>query len=108
MDPVPVLLGHVKKAQAAGDPGVIDQNVNLAEGVHGFGDHGLDIGQPAHIGLDEQAATVVGADLGGGLLAAGLVNLGPHHMGALPGVAQRDRLPHPGPDPGDKRDFVLE
>ena len=108
MNPVPVCLGDIKKPQAFGHTGIIDQNINPAKGFHCGGDHGVDVFYPAHVGFDKQTAAVMGADLSRGLLAGDFIDFRAHDMSALFGTPQGNGLAHAGPNPGHDSNLLFE
>ena len=108
MNPVPVCLADIKKPQAFGDTGIIDQNIDPAKGFHGGGDHGINVFHPSHVCFDKQAAAVVGTHLSRGLSAGDLIDFCAHDMGALFGTPQGNGLAHAGPNTRHDGDLLFE
>ena len=94
LDPVPQLLGHRQELVEWADAGVIDEDVEAAEGGDRLGDHRLDLGLDRDIGRDGDGLSSLRRDRGhdsGGVLVAGFGRVGvDDDFGAGFGQAQAD------------------
>ena len=95
--------------------GVVDDDVDPAEAVHGGADGAGDVVVVADIADQRQRPAAGGLDLfGGGVdgalqLGVGLAGLGQqHHVGAVPGRAQRDGQADAAAAAGDEDGAVPE
>ena len=92
---VPVLERRVAERAGSGDPRVVDEQVDAAEGQHG-GVHGLGHrGLVGHVG-DDAGRTVRTAELGGDLADLRLVEVGDDDVGPLGGERPGGREPDAG------------
>ena len=102
---VPVGLGGLEQRLGERQAGVVDDEVDAAEGEHGRVDRGL---RPASSSVTSAAtpiATSRAADLGGGGLARfAQVEVGDDDAGALGGEPVGDGLADAGAGAGDERD----
>ncbi len=103
---VPIGLGELDAVGAADDAGVVDQDVDLAEGGDGLVDHALDRFDRAEVGLDRQELATRGFDqgLGFGRRAAA----GGGDVGAGLGQRHGHGLSKTGVGAGDEGDLAFE
>ena len=97
-------LQHV--AVAMGVAGIVDHDVDAAEGVHGRTHHLVELGSLRDVGLTPQIAAV--ADLAGDALGALGVQIGDDDPGALLGEAPRHAFAEAGGRAGDDRNLVFQ
>ena len=87
VDAVPIGLGQVHDVGVAGDPGIVDDDVEPAQFGDRARDHPIDAGDIAAIGFDRQGAMLVGCQRPGHFLHQRAVDVDRHHDGA--GFGQR-------------------
>ena len=91
------------------DAGVVDQDVEPAEGFFGFGEETADVGLIGEVGLHGDGLAAVALDLThnavGTVLARAVVD---DDGGALGGEVQRDRGADPLGRPRDHRDLSFQ
>jgi hypothetical protein len=106
MDAVPVRLGQVHDVGAAGHPGVVHQDVDLAVGLDHMPHHAVDVGHVTNIRLHAQGAALRRADLvrRGLRLVAG--DVGHNHRGPRLGQRLRGRLADALGRPGHQRHLM--
>ena len=116
-DRVPLLLGHVDEHPVAQDAGVVDQHVEVAEGLDGAVDEALaalpvgDVvavgdGLAAH-GLDLLDDLLRGGQVGPGAVL-GAAEVVDHDLGALRREQQRVLAADPAPGSGDDGDAAVK
>ena len=90
------------------DPGVVEREVEAAEGLDGAGDEPFDVSVDGHIGVHEQCTAATVGDLGRDLLAAARVDVGDDHRRAF--ACERDhRCPtDPRAPAGHDRHLAVE
>ncbi len=108
MDAVPIRLGQIHDRGVAGDPGIVDDDVEPAEFGDGARDHRIDAGDIAAIGLDRDCPPGIGRRVGRGALRRGEIDIGRRDGGARLGHRQRRRPPDPGPGAGHQHDLILQ
>ena len=91
-DLVELLLGHLAKSRVAGDPGVVDHDVEAAEPFDGGGDESVDLIGFCHITADGERNLVASELLRRGLCGTE-VQIAEHHARALGDELFRDRVP---------------
>src|SRR5208283_2417699 len=107
----PVLVGDFLDPFAEGlltDPGVVDQDVDLAKLRDRRVDHRVDLRGAGDVGRLDQTAPPELADRGRGLFELGEGARGGHDVGAAVGEANRHRAAESAPRTGDDRDFSFE
>ncbi len=62
---VPLLLGQVEQGLRVGEPGVVDQDIDMAQGLNGLGDEGIELAHIARVDRADRREPARGA---GGLL----------------------------------------
>ncbi len=90
---VELLLGHLAHRRVAGDPGVVDHDVETAELLDCGADQCVDLVRPGHVASHRQRD--IGAELLGGGLGRGEIQIAEHHPGALGDEEFGDRKPRP-------------
>ena len=106
-DSVPVVHGVGEEvAGAAGDAGVVVEDVDAAEALDGGCDQPIEVGQVRDVGLDGQRTAAGRLDLAGGLLGQLGAQVGDDDAGALLREAQRNRAPDAPGGARDDRDLV--
>ncbi len=108
VDTVPIRLAQLHDRGIAGDPGIVDDDVEPAELGDGARHHPIDAGDIAAIGLDRDRPPRVGRRLGRRALRRGEVDVGRRDRRPGRGHRQRRRPPDPGPGAGHQHDFVLQ
>ena len=102
-------LGGVEHRRAGLDAGVVDHDVEPAEGLHGLADEPLEVGHLADVGVDADRLVAQGGDLAlevlGGLLVGHVVD---HDLGARLGEVQRHGLADAAVAAGDDGDLAVE
>ena len=97
-----------KRAQGAGDAGVVDQNVDSSEPLHGSGSQPLDLGLAGHVGRDGDSQSADFGHRGHGLLKFRLVAGRDHHACAFPCKRDRNDPANTTSRAGNHRNFVLQ
>src|SRR5205085_10683075 len=105
---VPVLRGRLEKRDDPGHTRVVDQDVGPAQLSDRRSDRGLDLLLVAHVHGRGHRLAAFSSDIVGDLLRAGLGQVGDHHAGAFPRVADGDRLAHPAGRAGHDGNFAFE
>src|SRR5690606_10556089 len=85
--------------------GIVDHDVDAAEGVHRRRHHALDFGALRHVRLHRDGGL---ADVAGHALRALEVEVGDHDLRAFLGEAPGDALAEAGRSARDDRDLVLQ
>ncbi len=107
-DLVPALDAVGVADRAAGDPGIVDEDVEPAIGLQRFGDQRLPLRLAGDVDRRRAGFAAGVTDLGGDALGLAAENVGDHDSGALLRKEARLGLAHAVPRPGDDRDLVLE
>jgi hypothetical protein len=88
-----------------GEAGVVDHDVDAAEGFHRRGDHGIDIGLPGNVAYDVDGR---GPDPFRDVASTLAIEIGDDDLGAFLGKEFSDPASKAGGDTGDDCDFVSE
>src|SRR6185503_2946185 len=108
-DLAPGRVVHLHKRLVAVDPGVVDEDVDVAEGSQNVLCHPEGVGEVAHVGSHREGAPAALLDLGddgsGGRLARHVVH---GDVGALIRQGEGDRSADPAGGPGHHRLASLE
>ena len=108
-DHVPVVVAHLEQQVVAGDPGVVDQDVETAELGGDAVDGALHRGGVADVAGEADRARAVGErQAAGGLGGLAPVEVEDRHRGALLGEAGGDAEPDPSCGSGDDGDAPVE
>lgn len=87
-DRVPLLVGHLGDGGRAAEACVVDDDVDMAEGIDGCRPQGVDVGLRRDVAERRgRASAGLGFEAVGGLVQAALVDVADHHRGALLGAA---------------------
>ena len=108
MDAVPVRLRDLHDVQIARHPGVVDDDVQPSERLHGLLHHAINARQLSNISLDGQAAATGGFDSGACLLGRLPINIDCCNGGSGLGVLQGDGTSHTPPGSRHQRDFFCQ
>ncbi len=81
-DLIELLLGHLAHRRVAGDPGVVDHDVQAAEPLHRGGHQRVDLVGLSHVTAHGQG-DVVAAELLGRRLRRAEIQIAQHHPRAL-------------------------
>ena len=106
--PAPVVVGHVEDRAADGDAGVVEHDVDLAEGIERGVGHRLHGLQRAHVADDAVGLGTVGAQLGDGAVEGALLDVGQHDLGPLRRQHLRRRQADPAGAAGDDGPLAVE
>ncbi len=107
-DPVPAVEPVRVADRTAGNPGVVDQDVEPAVGRERLGDQCLPLRLAGDVDLCRAGLAAGIADLGRDALRLAAENVGDHDFGAFLREQTRLGLAHAVAGPGDDRDLVLE
>src|SRR2546428_3228716 len=107
-DAVPVLFGEIHDVGAARDAGVVDEDIDLAEGVDGLADHPVDALEVADVGPEGQALAAERADGVGRRLGGPLLEVDRYDVRAALRQGQRRRAADAARGTGDDRDTIGE
>ena len=106
IDPVELSLGNVhQRLVLVGVAGVVDHDVEAAEGLDRFRHHGVDLGFLRHVDGDVAGGL---ADRLRHLPRALPVDVGDDDLGAFRGVKLADAAPEPRRTAGDDRNLAIE
>jgi len=92
----------------AGDAGVVDQNVELAELRFRLGHRGFDLAGDAIVGLERQRVDAVTFELGHGAVELIRLKIGDRHFGAAAAEYARMRQPKAGAAAGNQNRIAVE
>ncbi len=104
-NPLPIFRAGVEERLGEVDPGVVDQAINAAEGVHRFGQQALLVIGIADITGHCQRVFVQAGD---DILGRGEANLADNHFSPLAVANPGDPFAQPAPRAGDDNDFVFK
>ncbi len=107
-DAVKIALAGGRGGADIGDPGVVDENIDFAEGPFGGDDGGGDGFLIGDIAAGEKGAPTGGVDRGEGIARGGFVEIKDGHGGSGGGKRFTDGASDPGASSGDDRGFVFE
>jgi hypothetical protein len=107
-DRVPIVLGHLVDKVVAGDPGIVDEDVERTEAQHDLLDHALDLVGFADISPEpHRLDAATRGDLRRGRLRRGKVEIAEHHRRAVFRETLGGRRPDPARPTGDQRHAAL-
>ena len=108
MDTIPIRLGDIHDVGAAGNPGIVDQDIDLAERRECFPHHTIDLLQITNIGLDCQGASLGSLDSLRRRASLLAVDIGDDDM--CPGLGERQgrRSAYSAAGTGDQRHLVRQ
>ncbi len=104
---VEITLGDVEEVRRVDDPGVVDEDVDVAEGVHRLGDEVVDVELLAHVAGDVDDLAEL-RERGRRLRAQMVVDVADDDPGAGLEVGLRDGTADAACRAGDDRDLVVE
>jgi len=107
-DAIPVLFGEIHDVGAPRDAGVVHEDVDLAERVHGAAGHRVDALEVPDVGAERQRLAPERADAVGGGLGGRLLEVDGDDMGAGVSQRQRRRAADAACGAGDHRDSISE
>ncbi len=106
---VPLIEGKALEGSGGEDGGVIDEDVEAAEGGDDLGDSGADGGFGANVARDGERAAAKGSDGGGGLGGVGLGGaVGDGNVGAGASEGESDGAAEAACASGDEDRFAGE
>ena len=105
---IPALERHLEHAQAAEDPGVVDEHVDAAEALAGARDHRRHLRFVGDVTGDAERLAAAALDRFGALLGVLGDLIDAHDRGPLVGQPLGDAAADVGAGPGDDRDLPRE
>src|SRR5208283_176003 len=105
---VPFLLGALDRRLRIKHPGIIEKNVEVAEGAEGFVDGAPAIVRPTHVGTNEDCVAAQLLDPLRHPSPTFLIAPRDRNARALPGKQQSRSLANAGSSAGDESNFILK
>ncbi len=104
--PAPVLLAGGLGAAAGTDPRIVDEHMDLAEGIDGLLGGGKHRIPPGHVGHHARDIAALGLEFGDRLVERGFFDIAQHHFHAGGGKRARHAEAHAAGGTGDEGHFT--